>query len=58
MRAVLESLGLSAVALWVNILILRSFTHYTLPDGTWMPDPAHPQFVLTAPGRGYRFNAG
>lgn len=22
------------------------------------PDPAHPQFVLTAPGRGYRFNAG
>ena len=39
-RAVLESLGLSAVALWVNILILRSFTHYTLPDGTWMPDPA------------------
>ena len=39
-RAVLESLGLSALAILVNILILRSFTHYTLPDGTWMPDPA------------------
>ncbi|MBL8562383.1 MAG: DUF2339 domain-containing protein [Gemmobacter sp.] len=38
-RAVLESLGLSALALLVNVLILRQFQAEVLADGTWVADP-------------------
>ena len=38
-RAVLESLGLSAIALLVNVLILRQFQAQVLADGTWVSDP-------------------
>lgn len=38
-RAVLESLGLSAVALLVNVLILRQFQPEVLADGSWVSDP-------------------
>ncbi|WP_151717872.1 DUF2339 domain-containing protein [Gemmobacter serpentinus] len=37
-RAVMESLGLSALALLVNVLVLRQFEAVTLPDGNWSPD--------------------
>ncbi|HRK42360.1 MAG TPA: DUF2339 domain-containing protein, partial [Gemmobacter sp.] len=49
-RAVLESLGLSAMALLVNVLIMRQFQSEVLADGTWIPDPqqSHWGFTLHA----------